>query len=980
MLMKNVFLLLVLVSFFCRPATAQVVDTSQATIRYLDSLMTLTWNQTNKKKFDEAIKNGEAGRQFALENVSNQHASYASAVFTLGRAYHAAGKYDQAEPLYQEALMCRERIYGKQHLEYVIVVTKIGTLYSETGKYQQALSYLLESKSTTRILYGKNDREYVITLVNLAILYNKLAEYEAAEKLYLEAVEIQEAVLGKDTPEYVATLNNLGSLYQSMGKYEQAEVCARQSLTIRKKQPNSDPTKLASNLANYASLLLRLGRFQEALELLLESKSVMENANSTETTQYSYVLTNLGRTYRKLNQFEAGEKYLQEALTLKQKLLGPDNPEIASTLNNLGTLFEEKKDFERSLEYHLRAKQIREKAFGINHPDYAISLSSLGELYFKQLKWEKALEYLLESRAIHETVHGPDHPEYAYVANQVARCYLALGRKEEARALFEPLMVQQTQQFLKTRRHSSLEELSAYMDVIAPRADDFYSFLWKTGHQTATGTCYDYLLFKKGFLLESTLKIKNIAEQDSSTSAQLLLLQATMRQLTKEYAKPLKTRKNTQELETQANELEKQLAQSVAGYENLNRQVTWQEVQTALSPGEAALEIIRFDYYAPYATDSVLYAALLLKPGTTAPVFQPLFEEKQLNALLNTGSGNLNSDQINELYRSTDLYQLLWSPLEKHLKNVKTVYVSPDGLLHRINLPALPNSAKTILSDQYDIVALGSTRSLVTDANMPFSKPKNATLYGGIQFEPDSLLMVAAAGQSDVDTRQLQNNPDRNQSWNYLRWSARETDNITGLLNKAGISAALRTDTAGTEESFKQIGQGATSPDLLHVCTHGFFFPNPEVKENDNDLVFKVSNHPMMRAGLILAGANYAWKTGNSIKHREDGILTALEISQLNLRQTELVVLSACETGLGDLADDEGVYGLQRAFKIAGAKTLVMSLWQVPDYQTQELMTLFYQNLLDRNTTPRQALRAAQNDLRRKHYEPFYWAGFVIVE
>lgn len=978
--MKNVFLLLVLVSFFCQPATAQVIDTSQATLRHLDSLITLSWNQTNKKKFDEAIKNGEAAMQFALEKVSNQHVQYANAVFTLGRACHAAGKYDQAMPLYQEALMCRERIYGKQHLEYVIVVTKIGTLYSETGKYQQALSYLLESKSTTRLLFGKNDREYVITLINLANLYTRLAEYEAAEKLYLEATEIQEAVLGKDTPEYVATLNNLGSLYQSMGKYEQAEAFARESLTIRKKQSNSDPIKLASNLTNYANLLLRLGRFQEALELLLESKTVMENANSTETTQFSFVLTNLGRTYRKLKQFEAGEKYLLEALALKQKLIGPENPEIASTLNNLGTLFEEKKDYGQSLEYYLRAKQIREKALGVNHPDYAISLSSLGGLYFNQRKWETALEYLLESKAIHEIVHGIDHPEYAYVANQVAWCYMALGRNEEALALFEPLLTQQKQQYLKTRRHSSLEELSAYIDLVANRTDHFYSFLWHTGIQKTTDAGFDYLLFKKGFLLESTLKIKNIAEQDSSTFAQLRLLQAAMRQLTKEYAKPLKTRKNTEELETQANELEKVLALSVAGYESLNRQVSWQDVQAALVQGEAAIEIIRFDYYAPYATDSVLYAALLLKPGTTAPVFLPLFEETQLKTLLNTGTGNLNSDQINELYRSTDLYQLIWSPLEKHLKNVKTVYVSPDGLLHRINLPAIPNSAKTILSDQYDIVALGSTRSLVTDANAEFSKPKNATLYGGIQFESDSMLIASSTGDTDIKTRQLQNNPDRNQTWNYLRWSAKETENIHGILNKAGVSATLRTDTAGTEESFKQTGQGAASPDLLHVCTHGFFFSKPEVNENDNDLVFKVSNHPMMRAGLILAGANYAWKTGNSIKNREDGILTALEISQLNLRQTELVVLSACETGLGDLADDEGVYGLQRAFKIAGAKTLVMSLWQVPDYQTQELMTLFYQNLLDRNTTPRQALRAAQNDLRRKHYEPFYWAGFVMVE
>ena len=144
--------------------------------------------------------------------------------------------------------------------------------------------------------------------------------------------------------------------------------------------------------------------------------------------------------------------------------------------------------------------------------------------------------------------------------------------------------------------------------------------------------------------------------------------------------------------------------------------------------------------------------------------------------------------------------------------------------------------------------------------------------------------------------------------------------------------------------------------------------------------VFKLSDHPMIRSGLILAGANHAWKTGQPLGNREDGILTAYEISQMDLHNTELVVLSACETGLGHIEGNEGVYGLQRAFKIAGAKTLVMSLWQVPDDQTQELMTAFYRNWLTGGMPVRQALHTAQKEMRDKGYEPYYWAGFVVVE
>ncbi|MCB0612543.1 MAG: CHAT domain-containing protein, partial [Phaeodactylibacter sp.] len=142
----------------------------------------------------------------------------------------------------------------------------------------------------------------------------------------------------------------------------------------------------------------------------------------------------------------------------------------------------------------------------------------------------------------------------------------------------------------------------------------------------------------------------------------------------------------------------------------------------------------------------------------------------------------------------------------------------------------------------------------------------------------------------------------------------------------------------------------------------------------------KASEHPLIRSGLLLAGANYAWQAGQPLGKREDGILTAYEISQMDLRHTELVVLSACETGLGDIRGNEGVYGLQRAFRIAGAKYLIMSLWQVPDFQTQELMTFFYQKWLEEKMTVRQALKAAQEEMRQKRYEPFYWAGFVLVE
>ena len=187
--------------------------------------------------------------------------------------------------------------------------------------------------------------------------------------------------------------------------------------------------------------------------------------------------------------------------------------------------------------------------------------------------------------------------------------------------------------------------------------------------------------------------------------------------------------------------------------------------------------------------------------------------------------------------------------------------------------------------------------------------------------------------------------------------------------------------------------QQTPSPKIIHIATHGYFFPNPEsergergerserVRGGESEPVFKISDHPMIRSGLLLAGSNHAWQNGKPLRpNMEDGILTAYEISQMDLSDTELVVLSACETGLGDIKGNEGVYGLQRAFKIAGVKNIMMSLWQVPDYQTKELMVRFYKNWLEEKMDIQAALLAAQNSMREEGYEPFHWAGFVVLE
>ncbi len=496
-----------------------------------------------------------------------------------------------------------------------------------------------------------------------------------------------------------------------------------------------------------------------------------------------------------------------------------------------------------------------------------------------------------------------------------------------------------------------------------------------------------------------TNRVRRLAQVDSISAETFDRLRSTHRQLAAEYAKPVAERKQLEDLQAQANTLEKELTRTVSGFGEALRQVRWQDVQATLRSGEVAIEFVRYRLDSPRQPDSILYGALVLlsaSPGASGPQFIPLCTEKDLKSLLISPTPR-RLDYVADLYRKPglpglqSLYERLWAPLEPVLQGVKTIYFSPAGLLHQIQFGAITTADGKVLADRYELAALGSTRQLVSQPVFPANA--SASLYGGIKYDRDSIAPGMPVTDwnrgSGLDRGALEfawvDSSLRMGVWQYLPETERESRQIEAVLKLAGLQPELKTGFAASEDAFKQLGQNQPSPRILHIATHGFFFPNaasPRLeREGGAEPVFKRSDHPMIRSGLILAGANTMWTTGKPWRpDLEDGVLTAYEISQMNLSGTELVVLSACETGLGDIEGYEGVYGLQRAFKIAGVRYVLMSLWQVPDLQTQQLMTAFYRNWLQSGMPIRGALQAAQRDMRGRGLDPFFWAGFVLVE
>jgi CHAT domain-containing protein len=455
-------------------------------------------------------------------------------------------------------------------------------------------------------------------------------------------------------------------------------------------------------------------------------------------------------------------------------------------------------------------------------------------------------------------------------------------------------------------------------------------------------------------------------------------------------------------LEQEANDLERELVKRSAVFAEQKTlvRVTWRDVQKALGPDEAAVEFVRFRFHdGKKWTDTNYYAALIVTPqSTTAPTFVllgdakqiegvPLVEYQQRVRLRGTGTCTALTEG--------SFYKALWLPLEAPLAGTKRVYLSPDGILNQISPGVVPASDGHLLMEKYHLRLVSSTKDLLREKSK--GGTNSAVLIGNPQFDLDeaqqraqlralekpeeSKTLLATAAPVEGVASGLRSRDKEQETLPPLPGTKVELESVRSLLEKQRWQVEMYTGGSALKEVIERVEH----PRVLHVATHGFFLSNQERLRGraSSDLPPGMED-PMVRSGLFFAGANPALAGKPSPGDLEDGVLTAYEGTGLNLQGTELVVLSACDTGLGQVKNGEGVFGLRRAFEEAGAQAVLMSLWSVPDQETQELMTLFYTKWLS-GKDKYEALREAQLDERKvvkKRYGqdlPFYWGAFVLA-
>ena len=898
----------------------------------------------------------------------------------LAYIYKELGQFEKAKIKYEKAIEINYKVFGETSPVYLTSMTNLAVVCHDMGIYNQAEEICRKVLKIKKESIGEAHRDYALSLNNLASMYEDRGEYEKAEPLYLNSLEIKKNDSGETSLDYSISLNNLASLYFHIGNYYKAESLNIVALEIRRKVLGENHIEYAVSLSNLAQIYHTLGNYKKAETFYINAFDIIKSNKADNNINYTIALDNLAGIYATIGSYDKAEKAYYEVLEFKKiNLIYGENPyEYAISLNNLADLYESKGEYDKAETIFLEAVEICKKALSTKSFGYATVLSNLGKCYLDKMDYNKAEELFQDALGIYTETLGENHPYCFTVYNNLTFLYAESNKFEKSLQYNLKSITVANQEIQDQFAFLSETEKGSFLKTINVGFDNINILSIKQNKSNPSISIYVYnnLLKTKGLLLKSSSSMRNavLSSNDTNLIATYDKWNSLKKQIAKIYNLPIEKRfTDLPRFESEANDLEKELTRgsSVLSDFNSSLSFTWKDIQSQLKQNEAAIEFTNFRYN----KDSVLYCALILKKDSQYPEMVQLFEEKQLSEFLGNSTEN-NIHTVNAIYGTkaypeTELYNLIWKPLEPFLKGIQTVNFSPSGLLNKISFAAISDRIDHLLIDDYKLNILSSTAIITKPTQSSFDKNTNVSLFGGIDY-------------SIKDTTYS--------PWNYLEGTLSETDQLNTTFAKQGIKVNYIKAKAATKQEFKTL---AANSNILHVATHGFFFPEPEkmITEEDNNEVNKDivsrsasrsvmlnyirNDNSLMRSGLVFAGVNDYWN-GISDDVDNNGILTALDVVNIDLRKSKLVVLSACETGLGDIKDGEGVYGLQRAFKMAGAENIIMSLWKVPDQETAEFMNTFY-GLLFKEGNINQAFTETQSIMRNK-YDPYYWAAFVLMK
>ncbi|MFZ4768757.1 MAG: CHAT domain-containing protein [Ferruginibacter sp.] len=890
------------------------------------------------------------------------HYTIIPTLLQLGHVYRKTAKNAQAEIYFKQAIANYEAMDNNaERLYYLATLEHLANLHLEEGRFDDAEILYRKALTIVDSTYGMHSTAYATSLHSFANVFIARKQYQEAETILVQAVGIMKNEMGEQSEEYVTSISYLANLYVATGNIGKAENLFHQAYTISK-QEDIDKRKRLTSVYNLAMYYATVGNFKAAGNLYNEGFSLVNENEPHFFENYFNLLKGAGMFFTDAEEYILADSFYKKTLYLMEISIGENHPQYAEVLLNAASV--NKKLGKISLaEEQLKTAESILKKINPQHPSLIHIYSKRAGMYEDTNQKEAAEKYYRLSIELAGILKGKLHPDYAQLMINLALFNWKYNYIKEAASLF----LQGTDILLKQYEENMLffneEEKNKLFNVESSRFQAMLSFLYEH-NKALPGFAREVLtryMRLKGLILTDATKAVEYARKSNDQE-----LNAALQQW-QHLRSMLSHASGAQKIDSiyaAINDQEKFINQRSAIFRNLSQSISFSSFQSKLEQNEIAIDFADFELYKNGRwTDTVIYAAFIINKTDSLPTFVSLTTSDSLSALLRFDQTVSSETYASKLYRgiiikSTNtngkddaLYRLVWKPMERYLQKATSIAFAPSGLLHRVAFAAIRDEKKKYLSEKYVLRQFSTLRSISVQQTTN-TTPNRILLFGGINYGKDL---------------EESNTISRSNEYAYLPGTLEEVNKIGALFKNV---AEIKSDTAATEEYVKSISEN--SPTIIHLATHGYAMADDfKIQSSSNQ-----KPDPLLRSGIILAGANKNIKYNSN--NREDGILTAYEIAHLDLSKTSLVVLSACESALGEIKDTEGVYGLQRAFKIAGVQQMILSLWQVPDKETVELMQQFYENLAAGKST-REAFNNAQAHMR-KLYAPYYWAAFILVE
>jgi tetratricopeptide (TPR) repeat protein len=1002
---------------------------------YATSLNNLGGLYSRMGNYQEAEEYLLQAKEIYRQTVGDKDPSYATSLNNLGSLYYRMGNYSNAEKYYLQAKEIYRQTIGEKHPNYANSLNSLGGLYFNVGNYQEAEKHYLQAKEIYRQTVGEKHPDYANSLNNLGLLYSDMGNYQEAEKHYLQAKEIRRQIVGEKHASYANSLNNLGGLYYRMGNYSNAEKYYLQAKEIYRQTIGELHTDYANSLNNLGSLYYRMGNYSNAEKYYLQAKEIYRQTIGEKHPYYATSLNSLGGLYFNKGNYQEAEKHYLQAKEIRRQTIGELHPDYATSLNNLGSLYIVTKKYRESIKLFEKSSNI-----DTNMIDQIFSFGSENErmLFLENNNHQRDSTISAYFHINQLDVEDIIKQEYLeFVSN------LILSRKGIG---LEALQIQRrvAQTILNNKDYPVFQEKWTEYNSVRRKLSQIIEQNTSADVEKYNNEISNLTIQKERLEKELTRLISEIQNKDDSfghnkseipnfkdITLEKILKYVPIDCLIIEYLRYNKYHFNSEDYDKESEH--RRYLKIVPSYAAL-----------VISSNDNSSNLILNNNDNKINNSNIHLVDL----GDAEIIDEKIKEFKDIliqdreqrsirhaYSMQSSKSLSTSLDYNKKLLEAGNrIRSIIFDPLMKYFENntgndrkEKRLLIAPDSVLSLLPFQCLPiisaddnvddndtdNHIQYIL-DKYAISYLGTARDIakINDSNTEkLVKPKYIVIA-----DPDYDYDYSNMGyiSNSLRTRSTHSSL-RNYSLSFdrLEGTRIEGRNIAKILN---VNPWLGGD-AREYKLKEECNDSKYSPTILHIATHGFFFESSDdeintnnrrsgipnisvipIKQNRQEQLLsntKTKKHddPLLNSGLALAGANRWFNKKIYSDENENGILTAEDvITGLNLSSTELVVLSACDTGVGKIVNGEGVYGLRRAFVLAGAQTIVMSLWKVSDRHTQELMEMFYKNMKDgiRRDDERdndnnnkkvisraEALRKAQLEIKAKYKDPYYWGAFI---